>query len=104
MQKYIVFATLALVLVGATLFIPKTVYSPAEQSAVALGYPFAFYIQDFSRYTPPSYPQSYRFGSPWEDPARILWDRFLMSYFFLLIFIILLHQLIRRLTGMASHG
>jgi len=90
----------------ATLFIPKEVHTQEEMKSLVLGYPFGFYVQDFSRFDPPSFPRKYNFGSPWEVPAHVLWDRFIMSY--LVIFIILNLLIIvgrrLRLASQAKYG
>lgn len=86
MKQALIFFLSGVILV-ATLFIPKEVYTQEEMKSLVLGYPFGFYVQDFSRYSPLEFPQQFNFGSPWEDPAYVLWGRFIMSY--LVIFIIL---------------
>ena len=80
MRKQILFSVLAITLLIASLFIPKEVHSETEMTAVALGYPLPFLIQDFSRYTPLVFPQEFNFGSPWEDPFKVLWLNLLVSF------------------------
>ncbi len=81
MKKIVIIAILSVAIIIATLFIPKKVRSQDEMDALVLGYPFSFYVQDFSRFTPLVFPQKFNFGSPWEDPAKILWGQFFLSYF-----------------------
>ena len=80
MRKQILFSVLAITLLIASLFIPKEVHSETEMTAVALGYPLPFLIQDFSRYTPLVFPQEFSFGSPWEDPFKVLWLNLLVTF------------------------
>lgn len=90
----------------ATLFIPKEVHTQEDMKSLVLGYPFGFYVQDFSRYSPLEFPQQFNFGSPWEDPAYILWGRFIMSYLVIFIILNLLILVGRRLrfSSQAKHG
>ena len=77
--KYLLIGFIALIIVIGTLSIPKTVYNKTDMQTVELGYPISFIIQDFTRLDPP-FPWEYNFGSPWEDPFRISWINFLLSY------------------------
>lgn len=79
MKQTIIFFLSGMILV-ATLFIPKEVHTQEEMKSLVLGYPIGFYAQDFSRFTPLEFPQRFNFGSPWEDPAYILWDSFVLSH------------------------
>lgn len=76
---------MSLIVLLGTLSIPKTVYNKSDMQAVQLGYPISFVMQDFTRLDPP-FPWKYNFGSPWEDPFKILWFNFLLSY--LIVFFI----------------
>ncbi len=84
--KQLSIAAVGLAILIATLFIPKTVYNKDEMKNVELGYPIPFITQDFTRYDPP-FPYRYSFGSPWEDPYRVLWNNFLLSYVTVLLFL-----------------
>ena len=79
---------LTITVLVATLFIPKQVNNYEEMKSLHLGYPFGFYEQNFSRYTPLIFPQKFRFGSPWEDPSRFHIPKLLLSY--LLVYLLLL--------------
>ena len=83
--KYSSVAIVSFIVVLSTLSIPKTVYNSKDKEAVKLGYPISFVTQNFTRYDPP-FPWRYSFGSPWEDPFRISWLNFLLSY--LIIFFV----------------
>ncbi len=63
-------AALALLAVVATLALPRTAHDRADARRLGFGYPLAFVEVDLSAYTPPSYPQTYRYD-PWEDPADL---------------------------------
>lgn len=86
-KKQVVLSMLAITLILGTLFIPVSVSSYDELESVSLGYPLAFISQDFSRYDPEVYPQSFNFGSPWEDPFRIMWEGLFLSYLIVVSFL-----------------
>ena len=86
---------LTIVVLVATLFIPKQVYNYEEMKALHLGYPVGFYVQDFSRYTPLFFPQEFNFGSPWEDPAVINIPYFILSYFIVYLLLLLLFRMLK---------
>lgn len=79
-KKILPTAIVSAMILVASLFIPQKVTSYEQMRSVKLGYPFGFLIQDFSRYTPLEFPQKFRVGSPWEDPARVDWFNFVFSY------------------------
>ncbi len=83
--KYSSVAIVSLIILLGTLSIPKTVYDKTDMEAVKLGYPISFITQNFARFDPP-FPWKYNFGSPWEDPFKISWFSFLLSY--LIIFLV----------------
>ena len=80
----VIYFYMFIILFGA-LFVPKVVYNEKDMEAVNLGYPVTFVTQDFTRLDSP-FPWKYSFGSPWEDPFKISWPNFLLSY--LIIFLI----------------
>ncbi|MBU1684140.1 hypothetical protein KKC56_01605 [Patescibacteria group bacterium] len=84
--KYSSVAIVSLMILFGTLSIPKTVYNKTDMEAVKLGYPISFVTQNFTRLDPP-FPWKYSFGSPWEDPFKISWFNFLLSY--LIIFLVM---------------
>lgn len=94
MTKQILMIVVAVLILFLTLFIPSEVHSSSEMKTVALGYPFPFFIQDFSRYTPLTFPQKFGFGSPWEDPAKILWLNVLLSFSSIMIVLNCLYHLV----------
>src|SRR3990167_7429475 len=82
-KKIILIAFIAFLIIIGTVFLStsQTVHNKEEMKSIKAGYPIAFVTQDFSRYDPP-FPWQYRFGSGgmFEDPVRILWLRFVLSY------------------------
>ncbi len=81
MYKHLAIALISGFLLLLSLSVPTTVRDETAMSAVKLGYPFWFVIQDFSRSDPPSWPRQYRFGSPWEDPFQVSLPRATLAYF-----------------------
>ncbi len=55
----------------ATLFIDKDFHSQQELERVPMGWPFTFVHQDLSGYTPMSWPQSFSFVQPQDNPISI---------------------------------
>lgn len=89
---------LTIIILVATLFIPKQVYKQEEMKSLPLGYPIGFYIQDFSRYTPLEFPQEFSFGSPWEDPSTIHPVYFLLSYFIVYVILLFIYLITAKLV------
>jgi len=58
----------------------KTVKNYEEMADIRLGLPVPFLSVNMQRYTPLKFPQCFSTGSPWEDPMRILWLRFLADF------------------------
>ncbi len=69
---------LALVLTAVTVAVPQTAAGRAEARSLGFGYPLHFAQSDMSFFTPPSYPQAYRFN-PWENPTHFDGVRFALS-------------------------
>lgn len=68
--------TLALLVGGcsgsiATLFIDKQFHSQEELAQAPMGWPFTFVHQNLSGYTPMSWPQSFSFVQPQDNPVSI---------------------------------
>lgn len=64
----------------ASLFVCTEVNSQAEMSGILIGLPVAFVSRDAGRYTPQNFPRCYAVGNPWEDPMRLRWPAFLVSF------------------------
>jgi len=77
--KYLLIGLISLIIVVGTLLIPKTVHNKEDMQDVTFGYPIAFVTQDLTRYNPP-FPWKYSFSSPWENPFKVSWGNFLLSY------------------------
>lgn len=96
--KYLIIVVVTLIVQLSTLSIPKTVYNDAELRAVKLGYPVSFVTQNFERYQGlSSVPRKYDFGSPQEDPFRVVWSNFLLSYLVIFFVILLVTPFIEKL-------
>jgi hypothetical protein len=55
----------------ATLFIHKQFHAQEQLVRVPMGWPLTFVHQDLSGYTPMSWPQSFRFARPQENPTSV---------------------------------
>jgi hypothetical protein len=71
----------ALILVVATLAVPRTTPSRVEAKSLGFGYPLAFVSVDETVWNPPSYPQTYRFD-PWDDIADVHGLPFVLDWIF----------------------
>ena len=74
-------SVVALLLVIATLLVPRTASSRSEARSLGFGYPLAFVTVDETDWNPPGYPQTYLFD-PWEDVASLHGGRFLADWIF----------------------
>ncbi len=54
-----------------TLFIDRHIHSQEEMKSVPMGWPFTFVHQDLSGYTPLSWPQSFAFAQPQDNPVSV---------------------------------
>jgi hypothetical protein len=71
----------ALFLVVASLVIPRTASSRGDAKSIGFGYPLAFVAVDETVWSPPAYPQTYRFD-PWDDIFDVDGPRFVLDWFF----------------------
>lgn len=71
----------ALVILVATLALPRTTSSRAHAESLGFGYPVAFVTVDETVWDPPGYPQTYRFD-PWDDISQVHGVRFVFDWFF----------------------
>jgi len=83
---YIIF--LSVLVVVSSLRIPVTLLNRSEMSAVELGYPIGYLIQDISRGDPPEFPIDTGIMSPLEYPimeihAGVMLLNILIIYLFL---------------------
>jgi hypothetical protein len=76
---YQVLAAVAFVLVAATLAVPQTAHSASEAKNLGYGYPLSYVSADLSTFTPPSYPQTYRFN-PWETVFHVRALQFVLDW------------------------
>lgn len=76
---YQLLGAVALVLLVATLAVPRTAHSRDEARALGFGYPLSFVHADLGSYTPPSYPQEYRYD-PWENVAHVQGVPFVLDW------------------------
>jgi hypothetical protein len=74
-------AVIALVLVVATLTVPRTTSSRADAKSLGFGLPLSFVTVDETVWNPPSYPQTYYFN-PLEDIAHAHGLPFVLDWFF----------------------
>ena len=96
MKKQLIIILVTAFILVSSLFVPKEVQNDTEMKSVSLGYPFPYFVQDFSRFTPLYFPQKFSFGSPWEDPAKILWVNFTLSFVSVLLTLNILYLLVNR--------
>lgn len=105
MRAVLVLLVMSVLLTVLTIILPVAVERQTELDAVRLGYPLPFFVQDFSRYTPLSFPQYFSLGSPWEDPfVAWLWRNFLVSYAIITVLILGGYYLIQRLITTVRHS
>lgn len=64
----------------ASLFVCEEVNTFEEMADIRLGRPAAFVSVNMQRYTPLTFPQCFRIGSPWEDPMRVHWPALFGSF------------------------
>jgi hypothetical protein len=95
---YQALAAVALVIVVATLLVPQVAHSRSEARTLGFGYPLAFVSADLSTYTPPSYPQTYRFN-PWETVAHVRPVQFVADWLLVIFALWTPAWLIRRRTA-----
>lgn len=81
---------LALLLVAATLLVPRTASSAQDLAAVPFGWPTHFVIQDQSGLTPPAFPYRTRLLSPQEHPTRVDWIALAINAIFVLGFVLMI--------------
>lgn len=94
----VVVLVVSAVLTALTVALPVEVDTHEQLEAVPLGYPFPFFVQNLSRYTPLSFPQYFRMGSPWEDPlVAWLWPNFFASYGIIAVLAFGVYRLAKRL-------
>ena len=82
LKEWLVIGVCTPVIVFITAILPSEVLVRDQLSAVQFGWPFPYMVQNLSRYDPPSYPYSATFGSPWEDPFKILGANLFFTMFF----------------------
>lgn len=87
-KQYILATSLVLtfLFLFSSLFLPVTINRHEELSEIKLGIPIKFLIQDQSHYDPPL-PWQVHLYSALENPTRILWQQFAIS--FIIVFILL---------------
>jgi hypothetical protein len=95
---YQVLAAVALVIVAATLTVPQTAHSASEARTLGFGYPLSYVSVDMSTFTPPSYPQTYRFN-PWENVADVRGVQFILDWLLVIFVLWAPVWLIRRRTA-----
>lgn len=97
MLKHFLCLFAGLILTLASLGVPVQVDSHEGLKTVRLGLPFAFLVQDNSRYDPPSFPRKYDFESPWNSPFQFHGSRFAAS---VLVFTLMLEILTRLVSAL----
>ena len=95
---YQVLTAVALVLVAATLAVPQTAHSGSEARNLGFGYPLSYVSADLSTFTPPSYPQTYRFN-PWETVVHVRAVQFVVDWLLVIFALWTPVWLIRRRTA-----
>lgn len=78
------FALLALLMILASLFVPRTAHTKSEYMVTYVGYPTPFVQQSYRSYNPP-FPYRYAISSPWEIPMKFLWGNFIFSWILTLL-------------------
>ena len=64
----------------ASLFVCTEVNSYEEMAGIRIGLPTAFLSLNAQRYTPLTFPQCFRVGSPWEDSMQVLWRSLSLNF------------------------
>lgn len=87
---YVLATLLAFITLVVQLFIPQPIETQLGLKSVETEYPTTLLIQDVSRYDYPSFPRSYIFSSPWENPTDVIWLGLVLNFifFFTIIFMI----------------
>ncbi len=95
---YQALTAVALVIVVATLAVPQTAHSRSEARNLGFGYPLAYISADLTTFTPPGYPQTYRFN-PWENVANVRALQFVADWLLVIFALWTPVWLIRRRTA-----
>lgn len=95
---YQALTAVALLVVVATLAVPQTAHSRSEARKLGFGYPLAYVSVDMTTFTPPSYPQTYRFN-PWENVAHVRAIQFVTDWLLVISALWTPVWLIRRRTA-----
>jgi len=76
---YIVFFILSIIIVFATIYLPKTFYNQNDMNNVRCGFPLEFFV--YSGESSPPYPwtDSCIYGMPYGPPKHFIWTSFFID-------------------------
>ncbi len=78
-KTYIVIFVLSIILVFATLYLPKTFYNQNDFNNVRCGFPFEFFVYSSAVSPPLPWSADCLYGTPQGAPKQFIWSSFFID-------------------------